>query len=65
MELTGLREVEHYLIQYLLNGLSDENAEISQSCLKFLNEHGARMKEALTMLGEEETEAADEEMKQE
>lgn len=55
MELGGLREVEHYLIQYLLNGLSDDNAEISQSCLKFLNEHGTRMKEALKMLGEDES----------
>lgn len=47
MELQSLRDVEHHLILFLLNGLSDENSDIAESCKVFLEEHGKRMKEAL------------------
>ena len=39
---------------FLLNGISDENEDISKSCREFLEEHGKRMKEALQMLDEED-----------
>ena len=58
MELSCLRDQESHLIQFLLNGISDENQQIKTDCLSFLEEHGARMREALKALGEE-----DEEMK--
>ena len=59
MEFSALREHECALIQMLLNGISDENENVRNACLSFLEEHGQRMQEALQALGEEE----DEEMK--
>ena len=47
MEIQSLRAVESHLILFLLNGLSDENKDISNKCKDFLEEHGKRMKEAL------------------
>ena len=47
MEIQSLRDVEMHFVSFLLNGLSDENKEISDSCKDFLEEHGKRMKEAL------------------
>jgi hypothetical protein len=37
----------------LLNGIADENLEISNKCKKLLDEHGKNMKDALIQLGEE------------
>lgn len=54
MEITSLRMFENNFILYLLNGLSDECEEISAKCRNFLEEHGARMKDALKALGEDE-----------
>jgi len=54
MEIQSLRAFEHHFILYLLNGISDDHAEISSSCTDFLEEHGKRMREALQALGEEE-----------
>ena len=53
MELQSLREHESFLIQFLLNGISDENEQIRADCLSFLEEHGQRMREALRALGED------------
>ena len=47
MELAALRDQESHLIQFLLNGIADENEQVRTSCLKFLEEHGARMRQAL------------------
>ena len=56
MEISSLRTYESHMILFLLNGLSDENKEVSEACRLFLEEHGKRMKEALQVLGEEEQE---------
>ena len=47
MELASLRDQESHLIQFLLNGIADENEQVRTSCQKFLEEHGARMRQAL------------------
>ena len=54
MELSALREQESFLIQFLLNGISDENQTVRSDSLSFLEEHGARMRAALRALGEDE-----------
>lgn len=59
MELTSLRLFEAPFVLFLLNGVADDIKEISQSCIKFLEDHGKRMREALKAIGEED----DEEMK--
>lgn len=41
----------------LLNGIADDQQDIGPKCIKFLNEHGKRMKEALIALGEETAES--------
>jgi len=56
MELSALRDQESHLIQFLLNGISDENPQVRSDCFNFLEEHGARMREALRALGEDEEE---------
>lgn len=56
MELSSLREQESHLIQFLLNGISDENQQVRMDNLNFLEEHGARMREALRALGEDDDE---------
>jgi len=43
-----------------LNGIADDKLDISPKCLKFLEEHGVRMKEALKALGEDEEEEEEE-----
>lgn len=53
MDIQSLRAVEADFVLFLLNGISDEQAEISCSCREFLEEHGKRMREALQMLGEQ------------
>ena len=47
MEIVSLRESETHFILFLINGISDENKQISQKCEAFLEEHGKRMHEAL------------------
>jgi hypothetical protein len=54
MEIQSLRSFEDSFVLFLLNGISDENVDISKSCREFLEEHGRRMKEALAMLDEED-----------
>ena len=63
MEISSLRTYESHMVLFLLNGLSDENKDVSEACRLFLEEHGKRMKEALQVLGEEEQEEAKEETK--
>ena len=47
MEISSLIGYEANFVLYLLNGVSDESEEIAQKCKAFLEEHGARMKQAL------------------
>ena len=54
MEIMSLRSYESHFILFLLNGIADENQDIAQGCVSFLEEHGKRMKEALQALGEED-----------
>jgi len=44
-----------------LNGIADDKLDISPKCLKFLEDHGLRMQDALKQLGEYEEEAEEEE----
>ena len=43
----------YVFVQFLLNGISDQALNISPQCIKFLNDHGNRMKEAMIAMGEE------------
>ena len=43
-------------MQFLLNGISDDKLDIGPKCIKQLDEHGLRMKDALIALGEYEEE---------
>lgn len=52
MEIQSLKQFESSFILFLLNGVADENKEISQGCINFLEEHGNRMRDALKQLGE-------------
>ncbi len=38
--ITHLRKFEHYLVIFLMNGLSDEKLEIKQLCLQYIEEAG-------------------------
>ena len=44
-----------------MNGIADDKLDISPKCLKFLEDHGLRMQDALKQLGEYEEEAEEEE----
>ena len=44
-----------------MNGIADDKLDISPKCLKFLDDHGMRMQDALKQLGELEEEEAEEE----
>lgn len=54
MEIQSLRKYEGNMILFLLNGIADDNQDIAQGCILFLEEHGKRMREALRALGDEE-----------
>jgi len=53
MELSSLRKYEGNMILFLLNGIADDNQDIAQDCVQFLEAHGKRMREALRALGDE------------
>lgn len=61
MDIHYLKKYEPYFVQFLLNGISDDKLDISPKCIKFLEEHGVRMKDALKQLGEYEEEEEEEE----
>ena len=56
MEYQSLKDSETHFILFLLNGISDDNKDISRKCQTFLEEHGTRMREALKALGDDEDE---------
>ena len=53
IELHYLRAYEADFVQFLLNGIADDKLDIGPKCIKFLDEHGVRMKEALKVIGED------------
>jgi hypothetical protein len=53
MEINSLKEYDSTFVLFLLNGISDENIEISEKCIAMLEDHGKNMKEALIQLGDE------------
>ena len=61
MEIHHLRMYESEFVQMLLNGIAESHSDVSPRCIKFLDDHGKRMKEALIALGEEKEEVEDEE----
>jgi hypothetical protein len=56
MEINSLRQYEHHFILYLLNGITDEYAEVSKTCKNLLEDHGNNMKDALKQMGIDEEE---------
>jgi len=54
IEIHYLKKYDSEFVQFLLNGIADDKLEIGPQCIKFLEEHGQRMKEALIALGEED-----------
>ena len=60
MDIHFLKAYEPFFVQFLLNGISDDKLDISPKCIKFLEDHGKRMKEALEALGELEEEEQEE-----
>ena len=65
MEINSLRQFEHHFILFLLNGIADENTDISNRCKTQLEEYGNNMKDALIKLGEEKPDSPNEESKME
>lgn len=63
MEINSLRKYESHFVLFLLNGIADDNEDISKHCKEFLEKHGLRMRDALKQLGEEEDEQEEEESK--
>jgi hypothetical protein len=54
VEINSMKEFDSHFVMFLLNGVSDENHDISSKCKIMLEEHGRAMREALIALGEEE-----------
>lgn len=54
MDIHYLRQYESDFVQFLLNGIADDKLDIGPTCIKFLEEHGCRMKEAMQAIGEDE-----------
>ena len=53
MELSSLRQYDPTFVLFLLNGATDENPEIAQTCVLLLEDHGRAMRDALAQLGED------------
>jgi hypothetical protein len=47
MHIGAVKQYETNFILFLLNGVADENKDIALGCEQFLEEHGARMRDAL------------------
>eukprot|EP00347_Sterkiella_histriomuscorum_P014258 403361569 len=63
LEINSLKEYDPILVQFLLNGVTDEYPEIQNRCISMLEDHGKNMRDALIQLGEEDAkmESGDEE----
>lgn len=62
MEIHALIKYEHHFVLYLLNGLSDEIAEIAKTSKEMLESHGHNMRDALIQMGDEKAQEEDEKM---
>jgi hypothetical protein len=58
VEINYLRAYEPNFLQFLLNGIGEKEHNVGPKCIKFIEEHGNRMKEALIALGEEKEDAS-------
>lgn len=56
MEIHALIKYEHHFVLFLLNGLSDEIADIAKTSKELLESHGHNMRDALIQMGEEKAE---------
>ena len=56
MEIHALIKYEHHFVLFLLNGLSDEIADIAKACKEMLESHGHNMRDALIQMGDEKAE---------
>lgn len=56
MDIHYLKQYEPDMVQFLLNGISDDKLDIAPQCIEFLEEHGKRMREAMKALGDDEEE---------
>ena len=53
MDINAIKMFESDFVLILLNGVADEQEEISSVCKSFLEDHGNRMRDALKQLGED------------
>jgi len=51
MEIHALIKYEHHFVLFLLNGLSDEIADIAKASKEMLESHGHNMRDALIQMG--------------
>ena len=56
MEIHALIKYEHHFVLFLLNGLSDEIADIAKTSKELLESHGNNMRDALIQMGDEKAE---------
>jgi hypothetical protein len=56
MEIHALIKYEHHFVLFLLNGLSDEIADIAKASKEMLESHGHNMRDALIQMGDEKAE---------
>jgi hypothetical protein len=56
MEIHALIKYEHNFVLFLLNGLSDEIADIAKASKEMLESHGHNMRDALIQMGDEKAE---------
>lgn len=52
MDINAIKVFEGDFVLCLLNGVADEQEEVRDLATKLLHDHGKRMKEALSVLGE-------------
>ncbi|CDW87607.1 UNKNOWN [Stylonychia lemnae] len=64
MEINSLKQYDATFVLFLLNGITDEYAEIQNKSIQLLEEHGKNMREALIQLGEEDQKMSDVEQSQ-
>ena len=53
MDINAIKMFEADFVLILLNGVADEQEEVSTACKCFLEDHGNRMRDALKQLGED------------
>ena len=59
VEIQYLKTYEPLFLAFLLNGIAEKELGVGPKCIKFIEEHGKRMREALIVLGEEKEETTE------